>query len=156
MPIVYGHVRTLCEVIKSHYHPSVSQHSASHASALGDHAATYLVAHGYTVASIDTIVCICHSSSRQQFPLELTVHGMSLAEATYLHELIDHWSERIYYHITKCFDFPNWIAIPLIRLGKSMHRLMQHLTNLSCGVLQASGLPQSHMYSMGTCFRRTL
>lgn len=87
---MYGHGRTLCGVIESHYHPSASQQSVSHASALGDHAATYLVAHGYTVASIDTIVHICRSSSRQQFPLELAACGMSLAEATYLHELIDH------------------------------------------------------------------
>lgn len=88
-PIVYIHVRTLRGVIESHYRPSASQHTASRASVLGDRAAAYLVAHGYTVASIDTIVRIRRRSSRQQFPLELAARGMSLAEATYLHELID-------------------------------------------------------------------
>lgn len=51
---------------------------------------TYLVAHGYTITSIDTIIHIHSSSSYQQFPLELAVCGMSLVEATYLHKLIDH------------------------------------------------------------------
>lgn len=88
-PIVYVHIGTLCGVIKSHYHPSTSQNIVACASVLGKCAVAYLAAHGYTLASVDTIIHIYHSTLHPQFALQLAVHGMSLSEATYLHELMD-------------------------------------------------------------------
>jgi len=89
-PIIYSRVRTLQGVIESrHYYslPSISVYDL--APELGPHAARYLIAHGYTHSAIDTIIQVCANvASAEDFALELSPHGLALAEGVYLWRLI--------------------------------------------------------------------
>ncbi|KIM64932.1 hypothetical protein SCLCIDRAFT_113865, partial [Scleroderma citrinum Foug A] len=90
-PIIYTHERNLLGIILSHHHyvqaPSRNCHQAQ---ILGDHAARYLIAHGYTLPAIDTIIQIWGAvTSAGDFSHRLSQHGLALTEGTYLWELIN-------------------------------------------------------------------
>lgn len=90
-PIIYSHVRTLQGVTESHhYYSSPSISVCDLAPELGAPAAHYLIAHGYTCSAIDTIIQVCATvTSAEHFALELSPHGLALAEGVYLWWLIN-------------------------------------------------------------------
>lgn len=88
-PIVYTHIRSLRGIMASRYHYSANTATQTHALALGPHTARYLAAHGYTQEAVDTIIhAYNHTSSGHEFALQLSQHGLAMAEALYIWHLI--------------------------------------------------------------------
>ena len=90
-PIVYAHVQTLRGIIESRYHyKAPSRTTETRAQSLGDGAARYLLAHGYTGHDIDLIIKARRDCSLgSDFTIQLASLGMVMAEASYLWDLID-------------------------------------------------------------------
>ncbi|KIO00465.1 hypothetical protein M404DRAFT_29605 [Pisolithus tinctorius Marx 270] len=88
-PIIYAHVRSLRGITESRHHYSENTATYIHAQVLGAHAARYLTAHGYMCEAIDTIICARNGAlSDHVFALQLSQHGLAMAEALYLWHLI--------------------------------------------------------------------
>lgn len=88
-PIIYTHVRSLRGITESRYHYSANTATHARALALSRHAARYLTAHGYTHEAVDTIIHARNTtSSDHQFALQLSQHGLAMAEGLYIWHLI--------------------------------------------------------------------
>ena len=89
MPIVYTHVRNLRGIIETQHYYTAPNAIHAHSRDLGNHAIWYLSAHGYTGSAIETIIEAWNASaSEHDFTLQLSAHGLALAEGQYLWYLI--------------------------------------------------------------------
>ena len=90
LSIAYINVRNLHGVIENHHHySSVSTEDRLRAKELGEHAARYLLAHGYIRSAVETIIqARTNCTSASEFALNLSQHGLALAEGLYIWHMI--------------------------------------------------------------------
>jgi hypothetical protein len=89
-PFVCVHTRSIRGIVESRYYVSTERLDDRCGRAVGPRATEYLVAHGYSVDAVDTIIQAREAThTSYQFALQLAIQGMAFEEAVYLHGLMD-------------------------------------------------------------------